>query len=145
MAKPGEKHHQPNPDDVAIGARIRAIRQARGMSQERLGKVLGVTFQQIQKYEKGSNRIGGSRMLQIAAALDTPVAAFFGTGESDADLAPVFDCSQSDSAFLRTYLALGPGTRAIARRLVAALRNGDDDLMLDGNLTEIASPLPLLS
>lgn len=145
MAKPGHETNQPNPDDVAIGARVRAIRQAKGMSQEKLGQAVGITFQQVQKYEKGTNRIGGSRMMQIAAALETPIAAFFGANESTADLAPILDCSQSDSAFLRTYLALDPGTRAIARRLVAALRNGDDDLMLEGHPVEVALPYLQLS
>jgi transcriptional regulator with XRE-family HTH domain len=144
MVKPG-RINRPNPDDVAIGARLRAIRQAKGMSQERLGQAAGITFQQVQKYEKGTNRIGGSRMMQFATVLETPVAAFFGSGEEAADLAPVLDCSQSDSAFLRTYLGLDPGTRAIARRLVGALRNGDDDLMIEALPVETARPLLQLS
>ncbi|MEF2073528.1 helix-turn-helix transcriptional regulator [Consotaella sp. CSK11QG-6] len=57
------------PADVDIGARIRSRRTALGMSQEKLGDACGITFQQIQKYEKGTNRVGGSRIVQIAAAL----------------------------------------------------------------------------
>jgi transcriptional regulator with XRE-family HTH domain len=59
----------PNPTDRAIGANVRKWRMLRGMSQEKLGDGLGLTFQQVQKYEKGTNRIGGSRMVQICNVL----------------------------------------------------------------------------
>ena len=78
---------QPNPVDVAIGKRIRNRRNQLGLSQEKLGEVCGITFQQIQKYEKGTNRVGGSRMAQIAAALTLPVAALHGEGDQAAVLA----------------------------------------------------------
>ena len=67
----------PNPIDVHVGSRVRLRRTMQGMSQEKLGDALGITFQQIQKYEKGTNRIGASRMQQISSALDVPVAFFF--------------------------------------------------------------------
>lgn len=118
---------QPLEQDIAIGGRVRAVRIARGVSQQRLGEQLGISFQQIQKYEKGTNRIGGSRMMEIAAALDTPVAAFFGTEGEGSDLAGVFACGQADATFLRSYVALDPGTRAVARRLIGSLRPGDGD------------------
>ena len=60
-----------------VGARLRKRRQALSISQERLGAQLGLTFQQVQKYEKGVNRIGASRLYQIAQALDAPVQYFF--------------------------------------------------------------------
>ena len=63
--------------DVYVGARLRMRRTMLGMSQSKLGELLGVTFQQIQKYEKGSNRIGSSRLAQIATRLNVPVAFFF--------------------------------------------------------------------
>ena len=64
--------------DLSIGQRIRAFRLSRGMSQSELGSRIGVTFQQIQKYERGANRIGGGRLKKIAAALDAPITALFG-------------------------------------------------------------------
>jgi len=67
----------PNPIDIHVGSRVRLRRTMQGMSQEKLGDALGITFQQIQKYEKGSNRIGASRMQQISEALKVPVAFFF--------------------------------------------------------------------
>lgn len=67
----------PHAVDVHVGARIRQQRTLLGMSQEKLGQAVGITFQQIQKYEKGSNRIGASRMWQFAQALGVPVASFF--------------------------------------------------------------------
>ena len=67
----------PNPVDKYVGSRVRMRRIMLGMSQEKLGDALGLTFQQIQKYEKGANRIGASRLQQIAHILQVPVAFFF--------------------------------------------------------------------
>lgn len=67
----------PNPIDRHVGSRVRMRRMLIGMSQERLGDSLGITFQQVQKYEKGTNRIGASRLQQIASTLGAPVAYFF--------------------------------------------------------------------
>ena len=67
----------PNPIDKHVGARVRMRRMMIGMSQEKLGENLGITFQQIQKYEKGTNRIGASRLQQISIVLGVPVAFFF--------------------------------------------------------------------
>lgn len=67
----------PNPIDKHVGSRVRMQRVLIGMSQERLGGALGLTFQQVQKYEKGTNRIGASRLQQIAGILNVPPAFFF--------------------------------------------------------------------
>lgn len=67
----------PNPVDKHVGSRVRMRRMLIGLSQEKLGDALGITFQQIQKYEKGTNRIGASRLQQISATLNVPVAFFF--------------------------------------------------------------------
>jgi transcriptional regulator with XRE-family HTH domain len=67
----------PNPIDKHVGSRVRMRRMMLGMSQEKLGDALGLTFQQVQKYEKGTNRIGASRLQQIALILQVPVAFFF--------------------------------------------------------------------
>jgi transcriptional regulator with XRE-family HTH domain len=67
----------PNPIDIHVGSRVRLRRMMLGMSQEKLGEHLGITFQQIQKYEKGTNRIGASRLQAIARVLNVPVAFFF--------------------------------------------------------------------
>lgn len=68
---------KPDPIDAHVGRRVRERRAVMGMSQERLGDALGVTFQQIQKYERGANRIGSSRLLQIGRTLEVPVSFFF--------------------------------------------------------------------
>jgi len=68
---------QPNPIDTHVGSRVRLRRMMLGMSQEKLGDSLGITFQQIQKYEKGTNRIGASRLHHIATVLSVPVSFFF--------------------------------------------------------------------
>lgn len=66
-----------NPVDVHVGSRVRLRRVMLGMSQEKLGESLGVTFQQVQKYEKGANRIGASRLYRIAQVLGVPVSYFY--------------------------------------------------------------------
>jgi transcriptional regulator with XRE-family HTH domain len=68
---------QPNPIDVHVGKRLRLRRTLLGMSQERLGELLGLTFQQVQKYERGVNRIGSSRLFELGQILDVPISFFF--------------------------------------------------------------------
>jgi len=68
---------RPNPIDVHVGSRVRFRRMLLGMSQEKLGEKLGLTFQQIQKYEKGINRIGASRLFDLAHVLGVPVQFFY--------------------------------------------------------------------
>src|SRR6266498_3610414 len=67
----------PNPIDKHVGSRVRMRRMMLAMSQEKLGDALGLTFQQVQKYEKGTNRIGASRLQQISHILQVPIAFFF--------------------------------------------------------------------
>ncbi len=71
-----ENKKKPNPIDIHVGSRIRLRRTMLGMSQEKLGESLGITFQQIQKYEKGTNRVGASRLQNISAILNVPVSFF---------------------------------------------------------------------
>jgi transcriptional regulator with XRE-family HTH domain len=68
---------RPNPIDVHVGSRLRLRRTLLGLSQEALGEALGLTFQQIQKYERGANRIGASRLFDLARALEVPVEYFY--------------------------------------------------------------------
>ncbi|OFX13994.1 MAG: transcriptional regulator [Alphaproteobacteria bacterium RIFOXYD12_FULL_60_8] len=67
----------PNPIDVHVGARVRLRRTLLGLSQEKLGESIGLTFQQVQKYERGANRIGCSRLYDLSRVLDVPIAFFF--------------------------------------------------------------------
>ena len=67
----------PNPIDVRVGARLRLRRKMLGLSQEKLGEAIGLTFQQVQKYERGANRIGASRLHELSRVLDVPVSFFF--------------------------------------------------------------------
>lgn len=75
-----ENKKKPNPTDIHVGSRIRLRRNMMGMSQEKLGEHLGITFQQIQKYEKGTNRVGASRLQAISSILEAPVSFFFEDG-----------------------------------------------------------------
>ena len=69
--------HRPSPIDVHVGSRVRLRRTLLGMSQEKLGEALGLTFQQVQKYERGVNRIGASRLFDLGRVLDVPIGFFF--------------------------------------------------------------------
>ena len=74
---------KPNPIDIHVGSRIRLRRTLLGMSQQKLGAAIGLTFQQVQKYERGTNRVGSSRMFELARVLDVPVSYFFEEMGSD--------------------------------------------------------------
>ena len=95
----------PNPVDKHVGSRMRTRRLLAGMSQEKLGEALGITFQQIQKYEKGTNRISASRLQQAAKVLNVPVEYFYEGGpQLDATQAGFAEAASSDyvSDFLMT-------------------------------------------
>ncbi len=79
-----ENKKKPNPIDTHVGSRVRLRRNMLGMSQEKLGDALGITFQQIQKYEKGANRVGASRLQAIANVLNVPVSFFFDDAPGEA-------------------------------------------------------------
>lgn len=114
-----------DPIDVRVGQRIRAYRLSRSMSQEALGSRVGVTFQQIQKYERGTNRVGSSRLLKIARVLDVPVSALFGDSEGEGEGAdtiaglPTGLLTQPHA--LRLLKALGTITDAKLRELLVQL------------------------
>lgn len=74
---------RPNPVDVHVGNRVRLRRTLLGMSQEKLGEALGLTFQQVQKYERGANRIGASRLWDLSRVLDVPSSYFFEEMDDD--------------------------------------------------------------
>jgi transcriptional regulator with XRE-family HTH domain len=104
----------PNPVDKHVGARLKLRRMVLGMSQEKLGEALGVTFQQIQKYEKGANRIGASRLQLAAKILGVPVNFFF-EGDAPEGAHPGF--ADEASPFLHDTAA-----SAEARQLIAAFQ-----------------------
>ena len=80
------KTGKPNPIDVHVGSRVRLRRTLLGMSQEKLGEAIGLTFQQVQKYERGANRIGASRLFDLSQVLDVPVSFFFDDMPASADI-----------------------------------------------------------
>src|SRR5579859_7542043 len=99
----------PNPIDKHVGSRVRMRRMMLGMSQEKLGDSLGLTFQQVQKYEKGANRIGASRLQQISHILQVPVAFFFeGAPQSPGQQTSGFSEAPSP-AYVSDFLATSDG------------------------------------
>jgi transcriptional regulator with XRE-family HTH domain len=88
----------PNPIDKHVGSRVRLRRMMLGMSQEKLGDALDLTFQQVQKYEKGTNRIGASRLQQISQTLQVPVSFFF-------EGAPTREGAEGDEPPAPTYVS----------------------------------------
>lgn len=89
--------------DIAIGQRLRSYRRARKLSQSQVGHALGVTFQQIQKYENGKNRISGSRLIEVCNVLDTTPAQLLGVGKGNGGTDP-FDIA-GDPAVSRALAA----------------------------------------
>lgn len=106
-----------NAIDRKLGQRVRTRRLEIGMSQERLAELLGVTFQQVQKYEKGVNRIAASRLHDIAASLDMPVARFF-EGLAGARASGVAETTKD---YIDDALATPEGTQLMA--LFASIKN----------------------
>ena len=100
---------RPNPIDVHVGSRIRLRRNMLGVSQEKLGESLGITFQQIQKYEKGTNRVGASRLQAIASILNAPVSFFFdgAPDETGERTAPGF--AEDNAAYVTDFLNSSEG------------------------------------
>ena len=119
----------PNPIDVHVGGRVRLRRTLLGMSQDKLAQALGLTFQQIQKYERGANRIGSSRLYHLSQILDVPVSFFFddmpaevaaaggGRGMSDADQDPYGPDTMSKRETLESF------TTYIGKALSGAVAN----------------------
>ena len=87
------KTGKPNPIDVHVGSRVRLRRTLLGMSQEKLGEAIGLTFQQVQKYERGANRIGASRLFDLSRVLDVPVSFFFDDMPSSEDVSQAAQAS----------------------------------------------------
>jgi transcriptional regulator with XRE-family HTH domain len=124
----------PNPIDKHVGSRVRMRRMMLSMSQEKLGDALGLTFQQVQKYEKGTNRIGASRLQQISQILQVPVAFFFEGAPNIPPLGGSADGMKEapSPAYVSDFLATSEGlalTKAFMRIKEAKLRRRIVDLV----------------
>jgi transcriptional regulator with XRE-family HTH domain len=121
----------PNPTDKHVGSRVRMRRMMLSMSQEKLGDALGLTFQQVQKYEKGTNRIGASRLQQISHVLQVPVSFFFDGAPSLSGRATGMSEAPSP-AYVSDFLATSDGlalTKAFMRIKDTKLRRRIVDLV----------------
>jgi len=123
----------PNPVDRHVGSRVRMRRMMLGMSQEKLGKALGLTFQQVQKYEKGTNRIGASRLQQISQILQVQVSFFFEGAPTVAIGTRIEGMGEAPSpAYVSDFLATSDGlalTKAFMRITDPKLRRRIVDLV----------------
>ena len=99
---------QANPVDARVGHRVRLRRMLMGMSQERLGELLGLTFQQVQKYEKGVNRIGAGRLFEIATIMGVPIGFFYEDAENALASRPGF-AEDDESGSVMEFIASGEG------------------------------------
>jgi transcriptional regulator with XRE-family HTH domain len=129
----------PHPVDVYVGKRLRMRRTMLGMSQEALGRAIGVTFQQVQKYERGVNRIGASRLYEFSRILNVPVDFFYEGYDADSNTGGAGGHGFSDSGeqeyiheqlaqretmeIMRAYYAVEPKVRKRITDLVKALAN----------------------
>lgn len=122
----------PNPIDTHVGSRVRMRRMMLSMSQEKLGEHLGITFQQIQKYEKGTNRIGASRLQHIATVLQVPVAFFFEDAPTTPTDTPMGFAEDRPGAFVTSFLTSSEGlalNRAFVRITDGQVRRRVVDLV----------------
>src|SRR5690606_9601355 len=104
--------------DIHVGSRIRLRRNMLGLSQEKLGESLGITFQQIQKYEKGTNRVGASRLQAISTILSVPVSFFFDGAPGSAPAVQGGFAEENDATYVVNFLSSNEGvqlTRAFTR------------------------------
>ena len=121
----------PNPVDKYVGSRVRMRRIMLGMSQEKLGEALGLTFQQVQKYEKGTNRVGASRIQQISEILQVPVSFLF-EGGPGGTISAEASAKATSPAYVSDFLATSEGlalTRAFTRITDAKLRRSIVDMV----------------
>lgn len=117
--KPGP---EPDPIDVSVGARIRLARKTLGLSQQALAVSVGITFQQIQKYERGANRVSASMLAKIAHTLGTPVAELFGASDGARGLTDELADLLGEPGALDLLRAYARLPRASRTALVAFLR-----------------------
>jgi transcriptional regulator with XRE-family HTH domain len=126
------------PMDALVGSRLRSRRKQLRISQERLGKEVGVSFQQVQKYENGTNRIGAGRLAEISKVLDVPVAYFFtgsssgGSGEGERGDTKAILSEPGATELLQAYAQIG--SLALRNAVVRLARD------LAGNFGDGASP-----
>ncbi len=133
----------PNPVDIEVGARIRTQRRILGMSQSKLAEALGVTFQQVQKYEKGTNRVGASRLQHMATILNVPVSYFFSGEHTSTSDGALPNPGNEITEFLvttegldlnRAFVRISSGlVRKRVVGLVKSLADADTDAAAQGN------------
>jgi transcriptional regulator with XRE-family HTH domain len=131
-----EKKTAPNPTDVIVGSRVRLRRMELGFSQTKLADALGITFQQVQKYERGTNRIGASRLLAIAKVLAVEIGYFFPAhaekqrsdqSEIPSDITKYVDSAAAFSVLRNFSRISNPALRNALRVLMSALATRSDD------------------
>ncbi len=124
MARRSTTKDGPHPIDVQVGSRVRLRRTLSGLSQTQLGEKLGITFQQIQKYERGINRVSASRLYQMSRILDVPVSFFFHDLDEGAGARSPDDILLKPETleFVRAYYRISdPAVREGLRKLTEAM------------------------
>lgn len=134
-----------NPVDAHVGYRVRLRRMLIGMSQERLGDLLGLTFQQVQKYERGINRIGAGRLFEVAEILAVPISFFYegmdgvqvpagnghghghGNGNGSAQPSAVMDFLSSNEGIQLSTAFMGIKDVKVRRKILDLVRSISDD------------------
>ncbi len=129
LREPPTRRRRATADDAAIGRTLRAMRLDRGLSQSDVGHAAGVSFQQLQKYENGTNRVSAARLARIAAALDVPVTAFYrAAGQRATTRADVLPHLQTRGAMrlVRAYAGISARPKTALVMLAEALAQGAD-------------------
>jgi transcriptional regulator with XRE-family HTH domain len=114
-------HNPPHPIDIRIGQNLRLLRTQKGMSQPTLAGRLGITFQQVQKYEKGTNRLSASRLWDCAQIFDVSPAAFFSSPGTALEVIPAAEIDRSLADWLNVYRRLDARPRKLVIELAQLL------------------------
>lgn len=137
-AKPRDSAAAPDPIDIDVGARLRARRRTSGVTQAGLAEALNLSFQQVQKYERGHNRISASVLVRCARALRCSVAELLGEAAGDR---PEFDaaagsaiCEQERSEFLKAFVAVHLDERRALIRLMTSMARSQDEMVSAGRM-----------
>jgi transcriptional regulator with XRE-family HTH domain len=118
---------EPKEIDALVGQRLKTLRKSKGISQTKLGDAIGVTFQQIQKCERGANRIGASRLFQFSEILDAPISYFFESvpgGFEESDDLDIFDSDEAKKIANTFFKITDPITRKAFTELAKSLSSG---------------------
>jgi len=134
-----QKLESPNPVDIYVGQRIKNLRIMRGKSQSDLAKAMGLTFQQIQKYEIGTNRVSASKLFAAATYLEVPVGYFFDGASPDIQTEPLIEPDRRALTLIRHFMEASPAVQNSVLDILRAVKIGVTEAANEAGTSDDAS------